>query len=470
MQKEPISRSGSYQHQLKGFCSTQSRRVRAGKCKGPRRKTTNPAQLPKMCVTPKAWLTLCLCMLVYSSAVADPLGHMMPLGSHQPKEGDVESRDDMPSPSEFYHNYVLASKPVIFRGAAKSSKGFNLWTDAYLRKKYGHEIVRVDYGKKENRARSADDMPLEEFLDIYNSSERYLVDTLPERMWEEFSLPECLLCGGFTHALQDSVLWFSSGGTKSHLHNDKVENINCLFSGEKVWFFVDQIHSQDINMDHKEGDYCSANVDKVDMYQYPFLQHIPWWQAHMHAGDCMYVPYGWAHQVTSSSRNVAVNIWWSPGIKFNPADCQDKKQPELSNYKFTYGVMLKFQAVQHEHTGDMLITREHFALLDTDGNGQLTATEVNSLSPSVVEEAFGHTPPGEVNLVGRSRPRDQELLDILASLPKQPPHVEEFLLRYEKTEDEIEQFLSENELPSQLRAYVHSRLEQMHSAPLHQEL
>ena len=70
------------------------------------------------------------------------------------------------------------------------------------REKYGDVDVRVDYGKKENRARSADNMPLKEFLTIYNDSDRYLVDTLPEEMFEEFVLPSCLLCGGFTSRLQ----------------------------------------------------------------------------------------------------------------------------------------------------------------------------------------------------------------------------------------------------------------------------
>ena len=67
---------------------------------------------------------------------------------------------------------------------------------------YGDVTVRVDYGKKENRARPADNLTFMEFLAIYNDSDRYLVDTLPQEMWHEFSLPTCLLCGGFTSRLQ----------------------------------------------------------------------------------------------------------------------------------------------------------------------------------------------------------------------------------------------------------------------------
>ena len=38
--------------------------------------------------------------------------------------------------------------------------------------------------------------------------------------------------------------------------------------------------------------------------------------ANMTAGDCLYIPYKWIHQVRSHDRNIAVNLWWDhPGTK-----------------------------------------------------------------------------------------------------------------------------------------------------------
>ena len=48
-------------------------------------------------------------------------------------------------------------------------------------------------------------MTLKEFLNTYNDSDQYLVDSLPEEMWGEFILPPCLLCGGFTSRLQARI-------------------------------------------------------------------------------------------------------------------------------------------------------------------------------------------------------------------------------------------------------------------------
>jgi len=62
-----------------------------------------------------------------------PAGHLQPLGSHRAAEGAIKSIQHVPSPQSFYNEYVMAGQPVIFKGAAKLSPGFNLWTDSYLR-------------------------------------------------------------------------------------------------------------------------------------------------------------------------------------------------------------------------------------------------------------------------------------------------------------------------------------------------
>jgi lysine-specific demethylase 8 len=80
-----------------------------------------------------------ICYFIKSSAVYSteenkfPKGHQEQLGSHQPREGNVEELWRMPTASVFYDNYVVKSKPVIFKGAAKESDAFQLWTDSYLR-------------------------------------------------------------------------------------------------------------------------------------------------------------------------------------------------------------------------------------------------------------------------------------------------------------------------------------------------
>ena len=46
-------------------------------------------------------------------------------------------------------------------------------------------------------------------------------------------IPKPLTCEWMSRTIGTTVMWFSSGGTKSVLHNDAFENINCLFDGTK---------------------------------------------------------------------------------------------------------------------------------------------------------------------------------------------------------------------------------------------
>ena len=41
------------------------------------------------------------------------------------------------------------------------------------------------------------------------------------------------------------LMWFSSGGTKSVIHTDSFDNINCLFRGEKTFVMVDPARDRD---------------------------------------------------------------------------------------------------------------------------------------------------------------------------------------------------------------------------------
>ena len=61
------------------------------------------------------------------------------------------------------------------------------------------------------------------------------------KLLEDVFLPQCMLCGGLAKYLVTSVMWFSSGGTKSVLHHDDLENINCLYDGFKELVMIDKV-------------------------------------------------------------------------------------------------------------------------------------------------------------------------------------------------------------------------------------
>ena len=69
----------------------------------------------------------------FSKQETIPAGHLQPLGSHRPPEGQINSIQHLLNPTEFYNDYVLKVTPVILKGAARLSPAYDHWTDNYLR-------------------------------------------------------------------------------------------------------------------------------------------------------------------------------------------------------------------------------------------------------------------------------------------------------------------------------------------------
>lgn len=250
---------------------------------------------------------------------------MLPLGSHRaPENPGVEVLDEAPIPKDFFYQYVQGSKPFLIKNHAKDMPAFKFWNDEYIRSKYGHLQVDVEQGKKENRSNYLWTMKLEEFLSKYNDSDIYLVNSLPREMMGDIWIIKSLLCGGFLDNLIDAVTWFSSGGTKSVFHFDALDNINCLFDGTKELILVPKMYAEHLDFDNPSGSYSSVDVDHVDMYKYPQFLDVPWYNVSMEPGDCLYIPYRWAHQVRSSGRNLAINIWFIHQHYFDEEDCKAK--------------------------------------------------------------------------------------------------------------------------------------------------
>ncbi|XP_037080541.1 bifunctional peptidase and arginyl-hydroxylase JMJD5-like [Pollicipes pollicipes] len=263
-----------------------------------------------------------------------PAGHGQPLGHHQPPLAEpIDVLEEFPHPEEFYRRYLKPRRPAIFRGLARLHPAFQRWTDDYLRKEFGNKAVEVEAKKKEERGKGLLDMNFAQFLSIYSKEDCYMVDSVSEEMQGDLIVPRSIQCGGLQHMLTDVVLWFSSGGTRSVLHYDELDNINCVLDGSKQFFLVDAEHeAKHEYIDHMEGRYSSVDVQHVDMYKFPGLRDVPWYNVTLEKGDCFYLPYKWPHHVRSSNtRNMAVNFWFARMLWMNQTDCAGKQLSHVTS-------------------------------------------------------------------------------------------------------------------------------------------
>jgi hypothetical protein len=180
------------------------------------------------------------------------------------------------------------------------------WTDSYLKANFPKVVLdTVEMAKKETRTAAQTGMNLETFLEDYNTTDMYTVSAVPYSMQRDVALPAFLNCGGYTNYLDSSIMWFSSGGTKSVIHNDGQDNVNCLFSGRKRLAFFHPVYKTTIetkengwvvaerDLPSAYGAFSGLDVENMDLKKYPKWGEIEWYDAQMEEGDCLYIPTSW---------------------------------------------------------------------------------------------------------------------------------------------------------------------------------
>ncbi|XP_071805336.1 uncharacterized protein [Asterias amurensis] len=276
-------------------------------------------------------------------------GHGMQLGKHKDPIGHLEILEKLPSSREFWENYAAQRKPVVFRGAAQLSKGMHLWTDDYLMENFGDLKVKIESkSEKENIPTGVKGLgqdTIASFLRSYQSRNAYIVSQLPQPMASGVSVLPFLTCGTFVKRILEANLWMSSGGTKSLLHRDADNAINCLYAGTKDWIFIHPSFEDHIPIAKEDfkayGGFALLDPDNVDLDKYPSFTDVDWTYANLTAGDCLYLPYGYWHQVRSyGTRNMAVSVLFSRLNDVDLSDCNDKSQDFIPlteiNMVFTY--------------------------------------------------------------------------------------------------------------------------------------
>lgn len=189
---------------------------------------------------------------------------------------------------------------------------------------------------------------LSKFLDSYTTKELYSTAVTPKGMNKEVYILPFLNCGGgYSKRMSETVLWFSSGSTKSVIHNDANHNIHCAFAGTKDWIlwrssepiaekYMGWINGEEEakkNPQFKDayGTYAGKiDPDNVDLKNFPKWDQLEWWSMKLEAGDCAFIPPRWFHFVQAEpQRSISCHIWFGAAPQFNEKGCQELEKRGL---------------------------------------------------------------------------------------------------------------------------------------------
>jgi len=241
---------------------------------------------------------------------------------------------------------------------------------------------------------------ISDFLTRGKGREAFAVSILPQKMAWDCGIPSALLCGSrrsnrdkegtsrliphpFPHPKQhllenvdssesknkenvdylthlfEANLWLAHGPTHSQLHYDKENIVMCLYQGAKDFVMIDTRKFFD-KIGHAwvrgrryrgENDLLNAGTDwvdvdvlKVDMKVNWFLQDVEYDGFRLNAGDCVYMPYSYLHQVstnwkgpntsnngTSEELQIATSYMFLPESYYDEEVCDAKVMPILES-------------------------------------------------------------------------------------------------------------------------------------------
>ena len=230
------------------------------------------------------------------------------------------------SPDEFERAHVARSAPVVVEGGAASWPALQAWQPAELRRKLAGHRVKVAsserdvFGYDESEAAYAvEELDFAAAADLITRAQPsrrryYLMQQSIPREFPELvaDLPAPEYVG---RARAHPHLWFGTEGNLTPLHYDMANNLFAQLLGRKrfLLFHPDQApRLYPRPADSKHHNLSRLDPEQDDAGTYPLLAEAQPWTCEVAAGDLLFLPAFWWHQVRSLEVGLSVSVWWAP--------------------------------------------------------------------------------------------------------------------------------------------------------------
>ncbi|GLO12491.1 hypothetical protein PPUJ20028_10720 [Pseudomonas putida] len=224
---------------------------------------------------------------------------------------------------QFREEYLVNGLPVVISDALQDWPLFRMGRQASL--EHFAELQGItrhgDYVKK---TFSTDrDFRSTSMADFIASLDNPATPGEPPAYMGNNIVPEKLLkLIGFPNYFDRSLfisprIWIGPKGTLTPLHRDDTDNLFAQVWGQKSFILAAPHHRPALGTwsTSPEGglDGCDFNPDAPDYQRFPAAREVPFLRVILGAGDLLFLPEGWFHQVESVSTSLSVNFWVNSG-------------------------------------------------------------------------------------------------------------------------------------------------------------
>jgi putative sterol carrier protein len=232
------------------------------------------------------------------------------------------ARADMPL-SRFQSEFLLHGTPVVLSDALQDWPLFSMGREASL--EHFAELQGItrhgDYVKKTfSTDRDFRSTSMADFIASLDKPAKpgetpaYMGNNIvPEKLLTLIRFPDYFERQRFI----SPRIWIGPKGTLTPLHRDDTDNLFAQVWGQKSFILAAPHHRAALgtwSTSPKGGlDGCDFNPDAPDYQRFPAARAVPFLRVVLQAGDLLFLPEGWFHQVESVSTSLSVNFWVNSG-------------------------------------------------------------------------------------------------------------------------------------------------------------
>jgi hypothetical protein len=235
----------------------------------------------------------------------------------------VERREDPVGVDEFRERYAATSSPVVLAGAARSWPAVGKWTPEVFAERFGDdEITLINVAREEMRASTthettSETATLREVIEgMRRGSKKYsrfapLLENHPELMGD-IDADWLAARRGSTGVGRFYQMFIGGAGTSTAFHSAAGANLFTQVYGRKRWLIYPTSYNPTYSIVRNRAPFffTSLDPDDPDEERYPLFRHAHGWEVTLEAGDVLYVPPFFWHQVDNPTDSIGVGFRW----------------------------------------------------------------------------------------------------------------------------------------------------------------
>jgi hypothetical protein len=242
------------------------------------------------------------------------------------------------SGADFLDQHYAPGRPVVLGNVVADWPARSKWSPAYLREKIGRRTIQYqgertgDADFELNKDQHKRSSTFADFIDLMTSADGNDYYITAYNSTENAAALQCLDddLGTLDKYLEhepgrmEAMLWIGPKNTFTPLHHDLTNNLLVQLVGRKRVVLASPSETprlyNDTHVFSRIGDVTDPNLD---LGKFPLVKDVCFHEVILEAGDALFIPIGWWHQVQSLEFSVTgtyTNFKWpNEGWEFHPA-------------------------------------------------------------------------------------------------------------------------------------------------------